>query len=149
MKYTHFFMLCAFVYTNCAFVDSTKLFSLQHGIGDGASSKQPVLETLNKDTTQFIEFVQIFFADSVYQRKHVCFPLVLSYWTEQDPYNNSTVKQNIILMNDNNSQILMLDVRSEVKIIEDKSMEPYVVVSIPDTALEAKLYFKKIMTRIS
>lgn len=100
-------------------------------------------DTLNKDTIKYTEFVQIFFADSAYQRKHVCFPLVLCYMEEQDATDNSSLEQNTILINDTNYQILRLDARSEIKISENGEREFYVVVSIPDTALEAELYFTK------
>lgn len=123
--------------------NSTRILSLPQSIGEGTDSKQSMSDTLNKETIQFEEFVQIFFSDSVYQRKHVYFPLVLSYWAEKDADDNSAFEQNTIVINDNNYQILKLDVSCEVKIVENADKEPYVVVSIPDTALEAELFFKK------
>lgn len=143
MKTSYFFVLCSFLNANCVAVDSTELFSTQHNISEGYSIKQSVPKTLNKETSLFNEFVRIFFADSVYQRKHVCFPLVLCYWEEHNSNDNSSFIQKTTLINDINYQILILDGRSEIKIIENDGRESYVIVSIPDTALEAELYFKK------
>ena len=143
MKKIFIFVLCTFLNTNCVIVDSNKIFSHQQSSSENTPSKQSVAETLNKDTTQFKEFVQIFFADSVYQRRHVFYPLVLYYWAEKDADDDSALERDTILINDNNYQILMLDAICELQIIENEGMEPYVVVSIPDTALEAELYFKK------
>ena len=138
-----FILWGVFLNTNCVVVDSTELFSIQHSISESFSAKQSEPKPLNKDTSQFKEFVRIFFADSVYQRKHVCFPLVLCYWEEYDDNDNSSYRQNTKLINDTNYQILILDGRSEIKIIESEGRESYVIVSIPDTALEAELYFQK------
>lgn len=143
MKTIYLFVLCSFLNANCVAVDSTELFSMQHSISEGYSVKQSMLKTLNKETSLFNEFVRIFFADSVYQRKHVCFPLVLCYWEEHNSNDNSSFIQKTTLINDINYQILILDGRSEIKIIENDGRESYVIVSIPDTALEAELYFKK------
>lgn len=142
MKKIFIYALCIIFITNCVVVDSIKNFSQQHCISRGSSSAQSTEETLNKDVTQFKAFVQTFFSDTIYQRKHVYIPLVFNYSGEQDA-DDSVFEQNTILIDDNDYQILILDARCEIKIIENEGKEPYVVVSIPDTALEAELYFKK------
>lgn len=143
MKKLLIFALCTFLNTNCVVADSNKILSQQKGIDEGTSFSQSTPETLNADAIQFKEFMRTFFADTIYQRKHVYFPLVLNYIGEQDDDDDSVSESNTILIDGNNYQILILDVRSEIKIIEIEGDEPYVVVSIPDTALEAELYFKK------
>lgn len=143
MRKKSIFLVVTILAIICVIAESTKLISLHHNsIDEGTSSKQFEVETFNKDAIQFEEFIQMFFADSVFQRKHVHFPLVLYYLAEQeDADDDSSVEQNTMI-NKNNYQILILDVHCEIKIIKDNGKEPYVIISIPDTALEAELYFK-------
>ena len=142
MKKKYFLLFCIILNNHCVVAESIKNFSQQHSISKGTSYEQSVAKTLNKGTVQFKEFVRTFFVDTVYQQTHVYFPLVINYIGEQDD-DDSVSGSNTILIDNNDYQILILDVRSEIKIIENKWDEPYVIVLIPDTSLEAELYFKK------
>lgn len=97
------------------------------------------VDSVSKDATQLKEFVQLFFVDSICQRKHVIFPLILQYSTDDEPDN----RQDTIYIQENNYQTLTLDTRSEVKIFKKDGKTVLVIVTIPDTALEAELSFKK------
>jgi len=99
------------------------------------------LNTMNGETAQINEFVQHFFVDSVFQREHVNFPLILHYSAEQNVEDESSQSQKTVLIQKNQYQVLALDKRSEIKFRESGRDSSIVVVSIPDTALEAELYF--------
>ena len=99
------------------------------------------LNTMNGETAQINEFVQHFFVDSVFQREHVNSPLILHYSAEQNVEDESSQSQKSVLIQKNQYQVLALDKRSEIKFRESGRDSSIVVVSIPDTALEAELYF--------
>ena len=125
----------------CVFDESLskELTTLKYGCYLGEQHVDTfLLVNKSQETTRFNEFVQVFLNDSIYQRKHVMFPVTLYYPAENDDSSN---KRDSVLLNENNYTILTLDARSKVKINENKGDQPIVVVSIPDTALEAELYF--------
>ena len=107
------------------------------------SHQEKEFTTMEEETAQLQDFVKLFFADSIFQREHVSFPLILQYWVEQEYNGEYSYEQDSVIIEENDYQILFLDSRSEIKICEEESERPYIVVSIPDTALEAKLYFRK------
>lgn len=136
--------LCLVLYMSCSAIPMnhrTIITNLYES--SSTDSINHVLQTQNIgiEETQFKKFVQAFFLDSIYQRSHIIYPLTLSYWEEQDINNESSYIQATILIPENNYQILKLDARSIIKIYE--SANPYIIVSIPDTALEAELYFQR------
>ncbi len=115
-------------------------FLATHSIG---TNNQPA-ETICKEAVRLEEFMQVFFADSVFQRKHVRYPLSLYYGVEQDVGVGIPSAQDTIFIEERNYQVLSLDTRSKIIIYEEDSENPYAVISIPDTALEAELYFLRI-----
>ncbi len=140
-----FLIFCVFFSfaANSIASETTKCFSPQLVSGKPTNTNCESAETTRREARYLKKFVQNFFADSIFQREHVNFPLILQYWVEQDYNDESSYKQDTIHIMENRYQILTLDTRSEVKICKNGNDKPKIVVSIPDTALEAELYFKK------
>ena len=133
--------ICLCLAIHC-FAESTIMFTQpQYSITEKTHCINFSTQNVGIEETQFKKFVQAFFLDSIYQRSHIIYPLTLSYWEEQDINNESSYIQATILIPENNYQILKLDARSIIKIYE--SANPYIIVSVPDTALEAELYFQR------
>ena len=139
-----YLILCAFLYfATICIANETIDLSPQLGNVKPTCTNCESAETLSKEACQLKKFIQVFFADSIFQREHVKFPLILQYWVELEYNGEYLDRQDTIHIWKNNYQILTLDTRSEIKICKKENNNPYVVVSIPDTALEAELYFSK------
>lgn len=139
-----YLILCAFLcFATIGIANETTNLSPQIGNVRQTCTNCESAETLSKEACHLKKFIQVFFADSIFQREHVKFPLILQYWVEQDYNGEYLDKQDTVHIMENSYPILTLDTRSEVKICKNGNNNPYVVVSIPDTALEAELYFSK------
>ena len=98
---------------------------------------------MNTDKHHFMSFVESFFTDTCFQRMHVIFPLNLQY-TEEQVTDAETYDVPISTYLDKNDYcILGLKEQSQIRVITENFSKTYVIVSIPDTALETVLSFNE------
>lgn len=137
-KYFALFLLLFFTYNSMA--DEAASTALLCARVEKTDFNSNVGEITNNKVTPFKEFVQFFFTDSIYQHEHVSFPLLLEVNEEDE----SSFPEDSILIKECEYLTLILDPRSVIKTHDNVKENPYIIVSIPDTALEAELYFQKI-----